>query len=164
VSTGGRVSKTEFYYSRILQAAAFEIASCHLRRRRFEEILVVVSSCCSQGFIRRTATSGALLGDLFLLRGVTLERQLDTEAFSQVRNRLDEGEGLELRYQLYGISALFTSETVVEVLFGGDAEGGRFLRVVGAEANEVRALASKRGELGGHLDDVCSLSNLFYAS
>jgi hypothetical protein len=105
-----------------------------------------------------------LLGDLFLLRGVTLERQLDTEAFSQVRNRLDEGEGLELRYQLYGISALFTSETVVEVLFGGDAEGGRFLRVVGAEANEVRALASKRGELGGHLDDVCSLSNLFYAS
>src|SRR3954454_8547323 len=95
-----------------------------------------------------------------------LELQLDVGALREVGDCFCEVEGFEIHDELDSIPPLLAPMTVVEPLFGVDAEGGGFLLVVGvgAEACKAGSLAFEGRELGGHLDDVGGLSDLFYAA
>src|ERR687898_683412 len=137
------VPEAKFYYGRLIKAALREVLTCLLRSGRFQEVLVIVGGCGSQGFVGRAAVTSTFFCDPFFLRGATLELQLDAGAFGQVRDRLDKGEGFELHHKLYGVPSFLATEAVVEVLFGRNAEGGGLLLVVrvGAEAGIVGPLA-----------------------
>src|SRR5215217_2974242 len=95
-----------------------------------------------------------------------LELDLYAGALGQIGDGVDEGEGLQLAYELDGVAPPLAPETVVEALVRGDAERGGLLGVfwVGAETNEAGSLAPKGGELRGDLDYVRRLPDLLYAA
>src|SRR5215210_3635223 len=148
-----------------MYVAVVEIAAGLLRFRGFgfKEVLVVVDGCGGEGLVDFTSTQGPFPRSVGV--SPTFELQLHSGAVGEVGDRFRELQRLEVHDQLNGVPTARTAMAVVEAFVRRDAKGWSFLLVVrvGAEAGEPGALTPEGRELGGYLDDVGRLSDLFYA-
>jgi hypothetical protein len=94
------------------------------------------------------------------------ELQVHARAVGEVGDCFCEVQSFEVHNEFDSVPAALASETVVEALVRGDAEGRGFLLVVwvGTETCEAGSLASEGRKLGGHLDDPGRLPDFFYAA
>ena len=104
--------------------------------------------------LQKTRPAGRILALRFL-------RQGHIRAPRQKRHGVREREIFDLHAEVDDPAALAAAEAVVDLLVGRDGEGGRFLAVERAEAEEVRpALLRQPDVLAYHVHNVVALGQL----
>ena len=98
----------------------------------------------------RVLVEGQHAAAFFALKIVVLFRDLHPDPAGQKLHSLGEGEVFDLHDEVDDPAALAAAEAVVDLLVGGDGEGGRFFTVEGAETEHVRAAFFRQPHVARH--------------